>query len=57
MESGNKYDFDPMSNVAYRTFLIRGTKNKRALRALTISLVALFSLAALFAVIAVGKKE
>jgi len=57
LKSGNKYDFDPMSNVAYRVFLIRATEKKLILQVFTVSLVALFALAAFFAVRAVNKKE
>ncbi|MCH8208782.1 MAG: hypothetical protein IIA62_07015, partial [Nitrospinae bacterium] len=57
LKNGNKYDFDPMSNVAYRVFLIRATEKKLILQVFTVSLVALFALAAFFAVRAVNKKE
>lgn len=57
LKNGNKYDFDPMSNVAYRVFLIRTTKEKLLIQVFTVSLVTLFALAAFFAVRAATKKE
>ncbi|MGV7222454.1 MAG: PhnD/SsuA/transferrin family substrate-binding protein [Nitrospinales bacterium] len=55
-ESGNKLDFDPMSNINYRIFLMRGGNNQLVLQFFTVSLILLFTLAALFAFLDVKKK-
>jgi ABC-type phosphate/phosphonate transport system substrate-binding protein len=55
-DSGNKLDFDPMSNINYRIFLMRGQDDRLFLQIFTISLISLFSLAALFAFLDVKKK-
>lgn len=55
-KAGNKYDFDPMSNITYRVFLMRVTSDRLVLQIFTVGLIVLFSLAALFAVVDVRKK-
>ncbi len=44
----NHYSFDPMSNNAYRIFLVRPKPEGRVLRMTTLAMIGLFSLAALF---------
>ena len=56
-DSGNKLDFDPMSNINYRIFLMRGQDDRLFLQIFTLSLISLFSLAALFAFLDVKKKS
>ena len=46
---GTHYDFDPLSNVAYRVILVRPTQETGLFRVATYLLIALFSLAAIFA--------
>ena len=52
---GTHYDFDPLSNVAYRVILVRPMQETRLFRVATYALVALFSLAAIFALLGVRR--
>ena len=56
-DSGNKHDFDPMSNINYRVFLMRGDDDRLILQLFTVSLITLFTLAAIFAFLDVKKRK
>jgi len=55
-DSGNKHDFDPMSNITYRVFLMRDDDDRLTLQIFTVGLIVLFSLAGIFAVLDSKKK-
>ena len=55
-ESGNKHDFDPMSNITYRVFLMRSDDDRLILQFFTVGLIILFSLAAFFAALDIKRK-
>ncbi len=46
----NHFSFDPMGNSAYRVFLVRPKPGGRVLKVATLTLIGLFSLAALFSI-------
>ncbi len=46
----NHYSFDPMGNSAYRVFLVRPKPGGRVLKVATLTMIGLFSLAALFSI-------
>lgn len=56
-KAGNKYDFDPMSNITYRVFLKRVTSDRLVLQVFTVGLIVLFSFAALYAMADLRKKS
>ncbi|MFH1434079.1 MAG: hypothetical protein ABIJ56_00045, partial [Pseudomonadota bacterium] len=55
-EGGTRFDFDPMSNKVFRVFLVRTQQKRLAFQVFAIALIALFFLAAVFALLAVLKK-
>ncbi|MGH8475594.1 MAG: PhnD/SsuA/transferrin family substrate-binding protein [Methylococcales bacterium] len=53
---GPQFDFDPMSNVAYRIFLVRPQQDTLLIKVLSATLIVLFSLSAVWAVYSVWRK-
>ena len=54
---GNRYDFRPMGNVAWRVVLVRLSQERLILRALTVIFIVLLTLAAVGLVLDVRRKE
>ena len=52
-EGGNRFAFDPLSNVAYRVYLVRADDESAVYQIATKIMIGLFSLAALFAFVEV----
>lgn len=51
-----QFDFDPMSNISYRIFLVRPHPDTLAIKVFSLTLIVLFSLSGLFAVLALWRK-
>jgi ABC-type phosphate/phosphonate transport system substrate-binding protein len=56
LAGGNSYDFDPMSNVAYRVFLTPGKASAKWIKVFTIAMIGCFALATIFALVAMVRK-
>lgn len=52
----NQFDFDPMSNVSYRIFLVRPEQDPLMIKILSSTLIALFALSSIFALTSVWRK-
>ncbi|MGH8550059.1 MAG: PhnD/SsuA/transferrin family substrate-binding protein [Methylococcales bacterium] len=51
-----QFDFDPMSNVSYRIFLVRAERNTGLIQVLSTTLIVLFSLGGFFALFSIWRR-